>query len=198
MKKVLSILLVEDNMIEIMKIRRTITLLDLHHKVIEAKNAEKALSLLESKGSYTSIGTYSISEMLQLLHNLELQTGISKDNLLLIYGEYFFNVIKTNYTDLLSSFKDPIEMLASIENHIHVEVKKIYNDAELPTFIVEQKTENSLIMIYKSSRSMHHFGLGLMNKTFEHFNSKATIILDKIKNDGSEVKFIIKKLNESS
>ena len=89
-------------------------------------------------------------------------------------------------------------MLASIENHIHVEVKKIYNDAELPTFIVEKKTENSLIMIYKSSRSMHHFGLGLMNKTFEHFNSKATIILDKIKNDGSEVKFIIKKLNESS
>jgi hypothetical protein len=43
MKKVLSILLVEDNMIEIMKIRRTITLLDLNHKVIEAKNAEKAL-----------------------------------------------------------------------------------------------------------------------------------------------------------
>ena len=155
-------------------------------------------SKLESKGSYTSIGTYSFSEMLQLLHNLELQTGISKDNLLLIYGEYFFNVIKTNYTDLLSSFKDPIEMLASIENHIHVEVKKIYNDAELPTFIVEKKTENSLIMIYKSSRSMHHFGLGLMNKTFEHFNSKATIILDKIKNDGSEVRFIIKKLNESS
>ena len=86
-------------------------------------------SKLESKGSYTSIGTYSFSEMLQLLHNLELQTGISKDNLLLIYGEYFFNVIKTNYTDLLSSFKDPIEMLASIENHIHVEVKKIYNDS---------------------------------------------------------------------
>ena len=55
MKKVLSILLVEDNMIEIMKIRRTITLLDLHHKVIEAKNAEKALSLLESKAVFPDI-----------------------------------------------------------------------------------------------------------------------------------------------
>ena len=48
-------------------------------------------------------------------------------------------------------------------------------------------------MIYKSSRSMHHFGLGLMNKTFEHFNSKATIVLEKIKKDGTEVKFIITK-----
>ena len=48
MKNVLNILLVEDNMIEIMKIRRTITLLNLNHKVIEAKNAEEALLLLQN------------------------------------------------------------------------------------------------------------------------------------------------------
>ena len=150
-------------------------------------------SKLESKGVYTSIGTYSFSELLQLLQNLKIQTGISIDNLLLIYGEHFFSVIETNYKDLLSSYNDPIEMLASIENHIHVEVRKIYNDAELPTFIIKEKTKKTLILIYKSSRSMHHFGLGLMNKTFEHFNSKATIILEKIKKDGTEVKFIITK-----
>ena len=84
-------------------------------------------------------------------------------------------------------------MLASIENHIHVEVLKIYPEAELPTFEVIEKTEVSIIMIYKSSRAMHHFGLGLMNKTFEHFNSSATIVLEKIKEDGTEVKFIITK-----
>ena len=150
-------------------------------------------SKLESKGVYTSIGTYSFSELLQLLQNLKIQTGISIDNLLLIYGEHFFSVIETNYKDLLSSYNDPIEMLASIENHIHVEVRKIYNDAELPTFIIKEKTKKTLILIYKSSRSMHHFGLGLMNKTFEHFNSNATIILEKIKKDGTEVKFIITK-----
>ena len=150
-------------------------------------------SKLESKGVYTSIGTYSFSELLQLLQNLKSHTGISIDNLLLIYGEHFFSVIETNYKDLLSSYNDPIEMLASIENHIHVEVRKIYTDAELPTFIIKEKTKKTLILIYKSSRSMHHFGLGLMNKTFEHFNSKATIILEKIKEDGTEVKFIITK-----
>ena len=150
-------------------------------------------SKLESKGVYTSIGTYSFSELLQLLQNLKIQTGISIDNLLLIYGEHFFSVIETNYKDLLSSYSDPIEMLASIENHIHVEVRKIYIDAELPTFIIKEKTKKRLILIYKSSRAMHHFGLGLMNKTFEHFNSKATIILEKIKKDGTEVKFIITK-----
>ena len=150
-------------------------------------------SQLESKGIYTAVGTYEFSEMLQLLQHLSNNTGISIDNLLLVYGEHLFSVLDKSYPSLMASYSDPIEMLSSIENHIHIEVKKIYPDAELPTFETIEKTENSLIMIYKSSRAMHHFGLGLMNKTFEHFNSSATIVLEKIKEDGTEVKFIITK-----
>ncbi|CAL2082192.1 Heme transporter CcmB [Tenacibaculum dicentrarchi] len=150
-------------------------------------------STLASQGIYTAIGTYSFSEMLQLLQHLSKHSGISIDDLLLIYAEHFFSVIENSYPGLLATYKEPIEMLASIENHIHVEVQKIYPDAELPTFIVEERTKNSLVMIYKSSRAMHHFGLGLMNKTFEHFNTSATIFLEKIKEDGTEVKFIIHK-----
>ncbi len=160
--------------------------LDMVDKIIEQ-------SKLESEGVYTAIGTYRFSEMLQLLQNLSTNTTISIDDLLLTYAEHFFSVIESSYPGLLATYKDPIEMLASIENHIHVEVRKIYPDAELPTFVVEEKTENPLTMIYKSSRAMHHFGLGLMNKTFEHFNSTAQITLEKIKEDGTEVKFIINK-----
>jgi Haem-NO-binding len=148
-------------------------------------------SQLESKGIYTSVGTYEFSEMLQLLKHLSANTEISIDNLLLVYGEHFFSVLETSYPGLLTTYKDPIDMLSSIENHIHVEVRKIYPDAELPTFKTIEKTDTSLIMIYKSSRAMHHFGLGLMNKTFERFNSTAKIVLEKIKEDGTEVKFII-------
>jgi len=148
---------------------------------------------LPSNGIYTSVGTYSFSEMLSLLVNLNKETGISIDELLLVYGEHFFSVVEDSYSFFLREFKDPIEMLASIENHIHVEVRKIYPDAELPTFNVIEKSENTLIMIYKSSRSMHCFGLGLMNKTFEYFNTEATILVEKIKEDGTEVKFSIQK-----
>ncbi|PKH51536.1 hypothetical protein CXF68_12955 [Tenacibaculum sp. Bg11-29] len=148
-------------------------------------------STLESEGIYTSIGTYSFSEMLQLLENLSGNTAISIDDLLLVYAEHFFGVIEKSYPGLLATYKDPIEMLASIEDHIHIEVRKIYPEAELPTFVIKDRKDKSLVMIYKSSRAMHHFGLGLMNKTFEHFNATATIVLEKIKEDGTEVKFII-------
>lgn len=150
-------------------------------------------SNLESQGVYTSIGTYSFSEMLSLLKSLSNKTDLSIDKLLLIYGEHFFSVIKKSYPVMLARYSDPIEMLSSIEHHIHVEVRKIYHDAELPTFEVIEKTEDKLIMIYSSSRAMHHFGLGLMNKTFEHFNSDAEIVLEKINIDGTKVKFTIFK-----
>ncbi|MCK8479328.1 heme NO-binding domain-containing protein [Psychroserpens algicola] len=148
---------------------------------------------LESQGVYTAVGTYKFSEMLQLLQHLSTRTKMSIDDLLLVYAEHFFGVLEDSYPGLLATYKDPIEMISSIENHIHVEVRKIYPDAELPTFEVIEKTENSLIMDYKSSRAMHHFGLGLMNKTFEYFNSSASIVLEKIKDDGTEVRFIIEQ-----
>ncbi len=160
--------------------------LEMVDEIIEKSN-------LESGGVYTAVGTYAFSEMLQLLRHLSKNTNISIDNLLLVYAEHFFDVLKRNYGDLLSRYTNPIEMLSSIENHIHVEVKKIYPEAELPTFEVLEKTEDSLVMVYKSSRAMHHFGLGLMNKTFEYFKAKATIELEKIKEDGTEVKFMINK-----
>jgi len=152
-------------------------------------------SELASGGVYTSVGTYDFSEMLNLLTHLSEHTNLSIDELLLTYAEHFFGVLVKNYPSLIDKYHDPIELISSIENHIHVEVQKIYPDAELPTFDVLEKTQNSLIMIYKSSRAMYSFGLGLMNKTFDHYNSKATILLEKIKEDGTEVKFSITKNN---
>ncbi|GAL65882.1 heme NO-binding domain-containing protein [Jejuia pallidilutea] len=160
--------------------------LDVVDKIITESN-------LESGGVYTSVGTYSFSEMLQLLQHLSEHTGIAIDDLLLVYGEHFFSVIETSYPGLLAIYQSPIEMLSSIESHIHVEVRKIYPDAELPTFKILEKTDSSLVMLYNSSRAMHHFGLGLMNKTFEHFNTTATIVLEKLNKDGTEVKFLINK-----
>ena len=150
-----------------------------------------ANSELPSNGVYTAVGTYSFAEMVSLLTNLNKETGIAIDDLLLVYGEHFFSVVGRSYPEFLLQFTDPLQMLASIENHIHVEVIKIYPDAELPTFEILKHTGNELVMIYTSSRAMHSFGKGLMNKTFEHFNQKATILVEKLNDQGTEVKFSI-------
>jgi CheY-like chemotaxis protein len=55
MEKFLKILLVEDNLIEIMKMKRTISLLKLKHTLKEAKNGEEALEILEDKANIPDI-----------------------------------------------------------------------------------------------------------------------------------------------
>ncbi|MFY9243054.1 MAG: response regulator [Polaribacter sp.] len=49
METILKVLLIEDNLIEIMKMKRTISLLELKHSIVEAKNGEEALHFLEDK-----------------------------------------------------------------------------------------------------------------------------------------------------
>lgn len=55
MEKSLKILLVEDNLIEIMKMKRTLSLLKLKHIMHEAKNGEEALNFLDDRTNIPDI-----------------------------------------------------------------------------------------------------------------------------------------------
>ncbi|GGZ93249.1 response regulator [Algibacter mikhailovii] len=52
---VLNILLIEDDMIEVMKLNRTISTLKLGHKIIEANNGVEALEILKRKDDLPDI-----------------------------------------------------------------------------------------------------------------------------------------------
>ena len=85
------------------------------------------------------------------------------------------------------------DFLESIETYIHVEVKKLYPDAQLPQFKTKRLNPDTLEMIYHSDRSMSDFALGLIEKTFEHYQETASITREYLKENGSEVRFLIVK-----
>ena len=91
----------------------------------------------------------------------------------------------------MSHYEGPMDLLASIENHIHVEVQKIYPDAQLPTFELEERTENRMVLIYKSDKALYVLGKGLMLETFKLFKVPAKIDIEKLNDEGTEVRFII-------
>ena len=150
-------------------------------------------SNLASEGIYTSVGTYEFGEMLQLITHLSTNTDISVDDLLLVYSEHLFAALIKSHPNLVSHYKDPMDLLASIENHIHVEVQKIYPDAQLPTFDLEERTDSKMVMIYKSDKALYMLGKGLMLETFKLFKVPVEITFDKLNEDGTEVRFVINK-----
>ena len=83
--------------------------------------------------------------------------------------------------------------MKSIENQIHVEVLKLYPDAELPHFEIETVDEHTLNMTYFSSRKLHSFAKGLIMGCLNHYEEKASMQLELIEKDGSVVNFTITK-----
>jgi len=150
-------------------------------------------SELKYNGAYTAVGTYDFGEMLQLFTHLSHNTSLSIDDLLLIYSEHLFQVLLKSYPNLTSHYIDPMSLLASIESHIHVEVKKIYPDAQLPTFIVEEFSDDKMTMIYMSERALYMLGKGLMYETFKLFDVPVQIDYEKLDAKGTEVRFFIEK-----
>ncbi|MBM1107479.1 heme NO-binding domain-containing protein [Aurantibacter crassamenti] len=144
---------------------------------------------LVSEGIYTSVGTYDFNEMVSLITNLSKEVAIPANDLIYTFGLYLFNSLGKAHPEVIENYNSPIPLLNSIEDHIHVHVKKLYPDAELPTFKILEKTETSISMIYSSSRGLYRLAHGLMQRCFEHYNGSATIVYELLKEDGTEVKF---------
>lgn len=148
-------------------------------------------SELKSQGIYTSVGTYEFSEMLQLITHLSKNTNISVDDLLLVYAEHLFAALINMHPNIVEHYKDPMDLVASIENHIHVEVKKIYPEAQLPTFEIQEKNSDSMKIIYKSDKALYMLCKGLMTETFKLFKTPVNIEFYKLNELGTEVRFDI-------
>lgn len=100
--KALNILLIEDDMIEVMKLNRTISTLKLNHKLIEANNGEEALKILEKKDELPDIILLDLN--MPKISGIEFLTILKKDNVL----KYLPTIILTtsnNQKDLLECYR---------------------------------------------------------------------------------------------
>ena len=150
---------------------------------------------LESEGAYTVVGTYPHQEMVALISNLSKETQTPVSKLLYVFGTYLFNTFTSNYKAFFDASDNVFDFFESIENYIHVEVLKLYPDAELPSFRTESRTDNNLRMIYSSERKMADFALGLIESALQYYKVDGAVEMERMKEDGSKVLFIITKNN---
>ena len=153
-------------------------------------------SKLQSGGAYTSIGTYDHEEIVALLMNLSLETKIDAEVLLKDFGVYIFDTFRNSYPQFFEKVDNAFDFLQSIDNHIHIEVKKLYPDATLPRF--ETRIEDGVMtMLYKSERSMSALAHGLIERTIDHYGEELMVAKKTLTEDGSTVQFRIGPKQES-
>lgn len=154
-------------------------------------------SNLPSNGHYTSVGTYDHTEMVKLVSQLSRLTGMEIPLLLQRYGEFLFTKFVEGYPVFFEHTESAFDLLKSVEGYIHIEVRKLYPDAELPSFEYVEPSENQLILTYRSPRGMGHFARGLINGCIDHFSRPIEVTqVDLSEGKGEVVEFTLTYLDQ--
>ena len=149
----------------------------------------------ESEGAYTSVGTYDHSELVAMVVKLSEITSTPVPELIKAFGNY----LMTRFTKLYPAFFEEIEntfqFLSTIENHVHVEVNKLYPDAELPTFDTKQTDDSTLVMEYKSARPFADLAEGLIRGAADFFNENIEVSREDLSGGiGNHARFTLTKV----
>lgn len=144
-----------------------------------------------SGAAYTNVGTYDHAEIVDLVVALSKRTGAEAPVLIKAFGKFLFHSFGNKHGDMISSYSNGLDLLKDIHDHIHVEVAKLYSNAQLPDFTTEQSNDSSLKMTYASERKMSDLAEGLIEETMIHFGHKYELEKKLIEEDGSVVEFNI-------
>lgn len=149
----------------------------------------------KSGGSYTTVGTYDYHELVDMVVELSKRTDTPVEDLIHAFGKYLASVFTQKYANFFEACPNTIEFLKTIDNHIHVEVKKLYHDAELPRFSYDDNDPNQLLLRYESSRPFALLAHGLIEGCADYYQERLNIEINSPSdnNPGSNVEFIIRK-----
>lgn len=130
---------------------------------------------LPSGGVYTAVGTYHHDEMVALVTHLSTATKTPVPDLLKAFGRHLFGRFAKSYPQFFEGKADAFAFLSGVEDYIHVEVRKLYPDAELPSFSYQRPAADTLVMTYRSKRPFADLAEGLIQGCFAHFGEDVGI-----------------------
>ncbi|MDA3821012.1 MAG: heme NO-binding domain-containing protein [Bacteroidales bacterium] len=149
---------------------------------------------LPSGGAYTTVGTYDAQEIVDLVVKLSEITKISVPDLLKTFGYYLLGRFVEIFPQFFKDVTSTLDFLPKVESYVHLEVKKLYSDAELPSFTCVFPYPGRLEMKYRSARNFSDLAEGLILGTADHFNESIKVERESIPEDPLAALFIITKL----
>ena len=149
-----------------------------------------------SGGAYTTVGTYDPQEIVDLVAKLSEITSISVPDLLKTFGRHLLTRFAVIFPEFFEGVTSVLDFLPMVDSYVHLEVKKLYNDAELPSFTCVSPYPGRLEMTYRSARNLPDLAEGLILGTADHFNERVEVKRESIPEDLSAEVFIITKLQD--
>jgi len=145
-----------------------------------------------SQTSYTAVGTYDFSELATLVGGYCQMTGTSMPDALKGFGHHLAKMFQAKFPDFYASQPGIMEFVACVDGQIHVEVRKLYPDAELPRFTIVKRGADCMSVDYASCRPLGDLAVGLIEGSSAYYRQPIKIDRTAIEDEmGARTRFDI-------
>ncbi len=108
-------------------------------------------------------------------------------------GRHSLPMLAKRYPQFFRDYNHPREFLKTASMIHHVEVRKLYRNAEVPNFFVEDHGDDHMSLIYHSKRNLCHLAEGLLAGLGDYYRIPMDIMQSEcIQTGGKACKFILK------
>ena len=126
-------------------------------------------------GAYTAVGYYPHEEILAMVTALSQRTGVPVTDLVRAFGRHLLGRFAVGHAEMFRHHAGLFDFIASVDGHIHVHVRRLYEQASLPRFSVLARDARRIELLYESTRSMQDLAVGLIEGAADHFGEKVTV-----------------------
>ncbi|MBI1316141.1 hypothetical protein GC167_04685 [bacterium] len=120
-------------------------------------------------GVYTAIGNYPHEELVAFVIHYCRLTSTPIEQVLREFGHHMLGVFSSAYPQFFDRCPDVLSFLESVDSYIHLEVLKLYPDAQLPRFDTRRIGLESIEMTHRSDRGMSALAYGLIEQAMHHY-----------------------------
>ncbi len=120
---------------------------------------------------YVGPESYPDADMIALVTKACERFGVDGPDALRAFGKFMLPKLVEKFPKFVDGHTHPKSFLMSVEDVIHVEVRKLFKDAVTPSFGYENTAPDRLVIKYTSDRQMCHLMEGLLDGVAAHYKT---------------------------
>ena len=151
---------------------------------------------LEYDGIYTAAKSYPDDQLFALVGAVSKTLQMPAGDVVGVFGEYMFKQLAERYPVFIEQEPSLRGFLKSVDGVIHVEVRKLYDSPNLPSFVCHDRDEQTLVMEYRSPRQLCILAEGLIRGAALHYGNPIEIEHPRCLHKGDEHCDLIIRFND--
>lgn len=143
-----------------------------------------------SEGAYVSAATYPDEEMGAFVMALSRRINTPVSKLLVAFGQYLFPKLAQKFPVFMQKEGRLYNFILTLNDIIHMEVRKLYPEAALPHFEFSKFPDGRLGLEYHSPRKMCFLAEGLLLGAAEYYGESIDVNQTACLHQGDKYCFI--------